>query len=74
MPMIGPTRSGLAELSTRQIVERDAAEGLKENEVAAMAGGGIAKKARLELETRTKQKIATGENALPPRKALLQKK
>lgn len=66
--------TALAELSTRQIAERDAAEGLKANEVAAKAGGSIAKKARVELEMRTGQKVVTDENALPPVKVLPPKK
>jgi hypothetical protein len=66
--------TALAELSTRQIAERDEAEGLKENEVAAKAGGGIAKKARMELEARTGQNVVTTENALPPSKSLPRKK
>jgi hypothetical protein len=62
--------TALAELSTRQIAERDEATGLKENEVAAKAGGAIAKRARMELEARTGQKVVTQENALPPAKTL----
>jgi len=66
--------TALAELSTRQIAERDEARGLKENEVAARAGGAISRKARLELEARTGQKVVTGENSLPPAKNLGRKK
>ena len=66
--------TALAELSTRQIAEHGNATGMKENEVAAKTGGGIAKKARLELESRTGQKVVTGENALPPKKTLHRKK
>ena len=66
--------TALAELSTRQIAERDEARGLQENQVAAKAGGAISRKARLELEARTGQKVVTGENSLPPAKNLGRKK
>ncbi|WP_243320272.1 Bro-N domain-containing protein [Geothrix sp. SG200] len=66
--------TALAELSTRQIAEQADARGMKPNEVAAKIGGGIARKARLELESRTGQKVVTAENALPPAKTLRRKK
>jgi hypothetical protein len=66
--------TALAELSTRQIAERDEARGLKENEVAAKAGGAISRKARLELEARTGQKVVSAENSLPPAKTIGRKK
>lgn len=65
--------TALAELSTRQIAERANATGMKANEVAAKSGGSIAKKARLDLESRTGQKVVTGDNALPPKKAVRKK-
>jgi DNA-damage-inducible protein D len=40
-----------------------------ENKSAAKTGGRIAKKARLELEAKTGQKVVTRENYLPPTKA-----
>lgn len=58
--------TALAELSTRQIAESAEATGLNENAVAAKTGGGIAKKARLELESKTGKKVVSGENYLPP--------
>ena len=39
-----------------------------ENEAAAKTGGGIAKKARLELEGKTGRKIVSKESYLPPSK------
>ena len=57
--------TALAELSTRQIAESIQATGLPENETAGKKGGGIAKKARLELEGKTGKKIVSGENFLP---------
>lgn len=66
--------TALAELSTRQIAEQAEARGMRQNEVAAKIGGGIARKARLELESKTGQKVVTGENALPPAVATRRKK
>src|SRR3990167_5135216 len=60
--------TALAELSTRQIAESTEATGMKENEAAAKTGGGIAKKARLELEAKSGRKVVSGENFLPPAK------
>ncbi|MDP2695386.1 MAG: BRO family protein [Gallionella sp.] len=58
--------TALAELSTRQIAESAEADGMGENEAAAKTGGGIAKKARLELEAKTGKKVVSDENYLPP--------
>jgi DNA-damage-inducible protein D len=57
--------TALAELSTRQIAESMEARGLPENEVAGKKGGGIAKKARLELEEKTGKRVVSAENYLP---------
>lgn len=58
--------TALAELSTRQIAETVKAVGLPANKKAARAGGNISKRARLELESKTGQRVVTGENYLPP--------
>lgn len=58
--------TALAELSTRQIAESTEATGMNENKAAAKTGGGIAKKIRLELESKTGKKVVSGENYLPP--------
>lgn len=58
--------TALAELSTRQIAESVAATGMGENAEAGKTGGGIAKKARRELEQKTGRSVVTGENFLPP--------
>lgn len=63
--------TALAELSTRQIAETNNAIGMKENKVASKLGGGIAKKARKELEKKTGKKVVTGGNYLPPTSAKL---
>jgi hypothetical protein len=57
--------TALAELSTRQIAASVSATGMAENKAAAKTGGRIAKKARLELEAKTGQKVVTQENYLP---------
>jgi DNA-damage-inducible protein D len=62
--------TALAELSTRQIAETMEARGMQENKVASKKGGGIAKKAKLELEQKTSKKIITEENYLPPKKQI----
>jgi hypothetical protein len=59
--------AALAELSTRQIAETTAV-GLPANKKAAKTGGGIAHRARIELESKTGRKVVTGENYLPPSK------
>ncbi len=58
--------TALAELSTRQIAETVEATGMPENAEAGRKGGGIAKKARLDLEQKTGRSVVTGENFLRP--------
>ena len=58
--------TALAELSTRQIAESVDATGMDENKDAAKKGGGIAKKARRELEQKTGKKVVTKDSYLPP--------
>ena len=60
--------TALAELSTRQIAETMEAAGMEENKVAGKTGGGIAKRARLELEEKTGKKVVSTDNYLPPQK------
>ncbi|AHJ11456.1 BRO-N domain-containing protein [Sulfurospirillum multivorans] len=60
--------TALAELSTRQIAEVEEAKGLDDNAKAGKKGGGIAKKARLELEHTTGKSVVSGKNFLPPKK------
>jgi DNA-damage-inducible protein D len=57
--------TALAELSTRQIAESVDATGMTDNTTAAKAGGGIAAKARNQLESQTSKSVVTGENYLP---------
>jgi DNA-damage-inducible protein D len=61
--------TALAELSTRQIAESVQARGMIENKKASKKGGGIARKARLELEKKTGKKIISTQNYLPPAKS-----
>jgi hypothetical protein len=60
--------TALAELSTRQIAESVDATGMVENADAGKKDGKIAKKARLELESKTGKRVITSENYLPPTK------
>lgn len=59
--------TALAELSTRQIAESTDAQGMPANKEAGRKGGGIARKARLELEEKTGKSVITSQNYLPPR-------
>jgi len=59
--------TALAELSSRQIAEAIEAKGMKENKIAGIKGGKIAKKARIELESKTGKKVISKENYLPPK-------
>lgn len=54
--------TALAELSTRQIAEATNANGMEENKTAGKQGGGIAKKARVELENKTGRAVISHEN------------
>ncbi len=62
--------TALAELSTRQIAETMQAQGMDENKIAGKTGGSIAKKARLELETKTGKKVVSSGNYLSSKKNL----
>ena len=62
--------TALAELSTRQIAETMQAKGMKANKVAGKTGGGIAKKARIELENQTGKKVVTSNNYLPSKEKI----
>ena len=57
--------TALAELSTRQIAESVNATGMPENKEAGKKGGGIARRARQELENKTGKPVVTGDNFLP---------
>ena len=59
--------TALAELSTRQIAETSKATGMAQNKRASKIGGGIAKGARLELESKTGQSVVSDGNFLPPK-------
>lgn len=58
--------TALAELSTRQIAENSEATGLPANKTAAQAGGGIARRARLQLEGQTGRRVVSADNYLTP--------
>ncbi len=59
--------TALAELSSRQIAEAIEAKGMIENKIAGIKGGRIAKKARMELESKTGKKVISKESYLPPK-------
>ena len=58
--------TALAELSTRQIAQKEQAHGLKENAKAGVAGGRVAKRAKEDLERLTGEKVVNSSNFLPP--------
>ncbi|MDD4701178.1 MAG: BRO family protein [Desulfovibrio sp.] len=55
----------LAEISTKQIAENMDATGFDKNAEAAKEGGGVAKKAREELESKSGKSALSGSNFLP---------
>ena len=57
--------TALAELSTRQIAEKDNATGMEQNKEASKKGGRLAKQARLDFEEATGQKVVTDQSSLP---------
>ncbi len=56
--------TALAEMSTRQIAESIGAKGLNQNKIPAQKGGQIAKNTKLELESKTGQKVVDNSNFL----------
>ena len=58
--------TALAELSTRQVAERDEATGFDENKKSALVGGRIARNARENFEKETGKRVVSGENHLLP--------
>ncbi len=64
--------TALAELSTRQIAQNHAAQGLQANAKAGVRGGRVAKRAKDDLEQQTGQKVVSGSNFLAPPKKVAQ--
>jgi DNA-damage-inducible protein D len=58
--------TALAELSTRQFAESVQATGMLENADAGRKGGGVARRARKDLEDKTGRRVVTSDNFLPP--------
>lgn len=56
--------TALAEMATREIAQSDKAEGFTENKQAGKKDGGIAKRAKIELEEKTGKKVISGNNFL----------
>ena len=65
--------TALAELSTKQIAKSNHAKGMAQNKYAAKEGGGIAQKARKELESKTGVKVISKDNYLQPKKKITSK-
>lgn len=63
----------LAELSTRKVAESTKSTGFTENKESGIIGGGIAKNARKELESKTNQKVVTKDNYFSEKKKLEEK-
>lgn len=59
--------TALAELSTRTIAQSVNATGMEENKKASSEGGKIAKRARVDFESKTGQKVVTESNFLKNR-------
>lgn len=59
----------LAEVSTKQIAAGSDSTGFKENAEAAKQGGGVARKAREELEQKSGKSVLTNQNFIPPQKS-----
>ncbi|MFA5996063.1 MAG: Bro-N domain-containing protein [Patescibacteria group bacterium] len=62
--------TALAELSTRNVAEKDTATGYSENVVAASKGGRYAGKAKKDFEKLTGKKVINQENFLPSSKKI----
>jgi hypothetical protein len=60
--------TSLAELSTRQVAEKDQAQGYIENATAVIKGGRYTGKAKKDFERLTDKKVVSNENFLPPKK------
>ncbi len=65
--------TALVELSTRKVAESTKSTGFTENKKSGIIGGGIAKNARKELESKTNQKIVTKDNYFSEKKKLEEK-
>lgn len=60
--------ASLAELTTRNVAEKDSALGLKENAVSAIQGGRYARKAKNDFERLTGKRVVSSDNFLSPAK------
>ena len=54
----------LGEASTTEIAKNKNAQGFNQNKLAAREGGGVAGKARKDLENKSGKKVSTKENYL----------
>ncbi|MFA6183736.1 MAG: Bro-N domain-containing protein [Parcubacteria group bacterium] len=60
--------TSLAELTTRNIAEKDRAVGFDKNAISAKKGGAVAGRAKEDFELQTGKKVVSGENFLAPTK------
>lgn len=60
--------TALAELTTTQIAKKEKAIGFKKNIPPAQKGGAVARRAKIDFEIQTGQKVITNENFLPSQK------
>lgn len=61
------SKEGSESVTKCNLLKMEAA-GMEENKVAGKKGGGIAKKARLDLEEKTGKRVVSEENYLLPKK------
>ncbi|MFA6106411.1 MAG: BRO family protein [Patescibacteria group bacterium] len=68
--------TALAEFSTRQFAQSENADSMEENKLAGRRGGGVARRTRIDLESKTGKKVISSGNFLrkPDGKMLLKKK
>ncbi|EKE21659.1 MAG: hypothetical protein ACD_7C00161G0004 [uncultured bacterium] len=60
--------TALAELTTRNIAEKEKAIGFNKNAISAKKGGAVAGRAREDFELQTGKKVVSGENYLAPKR------
>jgi len=60
----------LGEASTTEIAQNKNTQGFDENKVVAQEGGGVAGKARRDLERKSSKKVSTSKNYLPNAKKI----
>ena len=62
--------TSLAELTTRNIAEKDKTVGFSKNAVSAKKGGSVAGRARKDFELQTGNKVISGDNLLQSKRKI----